>query len=106
MDALHAGSACTVRVTPAPYEEFNCHVELVCDGVMVYGREPTGYAHCDTASGAPTRARDTEVTREDGDPAVFVDLTTGNMTFSDQTQGHERALTLVVDADPMPYLQE
>ncbi|MBI5514080.1 MAG: hypothetical protein HY909_09955 [Deltaproteobacteria bacterium] len=106
MDGLHPGSACTVRVTPAPYQEFNCHVELVCDGAMVYGREPTGYAHCDTAQGSPTRARDTEVTREDGDPAVFVDLTNGRMTFSDQQDGQERALTLVVDPDPVPFLLE
>lgn len=98
---IAAGTPCTVRVVPVAMQDFNCHVEVVCNGQTVYGTLPTGYAHCDVdRSGIATSAHDADITAADGDPAVQVDLMNQRAIVLDTINGSTRRLRMVLDAPP------
>jgi hypothetical protein len=92
------GARCTVRVAPVSMVDFNCHVDVVCGDVVMYGTQPTGYAHCDVDGPVPVRAFDGEVTAGDGDPAVSLDLTAGQMLFLDRNGNTPMRAVLALDA--------
>lgn len=98
---LSAGTPCTVRVVPVAMQDFNCHVEVVCNGQTVYGTLPTGYAHCDVdRSGIAILAHDADITAADGDPAVQVDILNQRAIVLDTVNGTPRRLRMVLDAPP------
>ncbi len=95
-----AGTPCTLRVVPVSMQDFNCHVEVVCNGQTIYGTLPTGYAHCDVDRSAVLHATDSDVTGSDGDPAINVDLTSYRAVVTDQVGGANTRVQLAIDAPP------
>lgn len=94
------GTPCTVRVVPVAMQDFNCHVEVVCNGATLYGTLPTGYAHC-TVEGPDARsAEDSDVTGQDGDPAIHVDLAGNRAVVLDRANGQETRVRLALDVPP------
>lgn len=98
--SIPAGTACTVRVAPVSMVEFNCHVEVVCNGAMVYGSLPTGYAHCDVDQSRVTRAVDPDPTHLDGDPAITADLVGGRVLVEDRNPANTARLALTLSPTP------
>lgn len=92
------GTRCTVRVAPVSMPDFNCHVDLVCGDIVMYGTQPTGYAHCDVDGPRPVRAFDGEVGSGDGDPAISLDLAAGQMLFMDRHGDVPVRAVLALDA--------
>jgi hypothetical protein len=97
---LAAGQACTVRVAPVSMLEFNCHVEVICDGRSVYGAHPMGYAHCDVDGGRVTRAFDPDPSALDGDAAVNVDFAAHEVVIRDRAGTTESRTVLALDPIP------
>lgn len=95
-----AGTPCTLRVVPVSMQDFNCHVEVVCNGQTIYGTLPTGYAHCDVDRSTVLHATDSDVTGSDGDPAINVDLTSYRAVVTDQLGGANTRVQLAIDAPP------
>ncbi len=95
-----AGTPCTLRVVPVSMQDFNCHVEVVCNGQTIYGGLPTGYAHCDVDRATLLHATDSDVTVADGDPAINVDLTSYRAVVTDQVGGANTRVQLAIDAPP------
>ncbi len=91
------GDACTVRVAPVSMLEFNCHVDVVCGGNVLYGALPTGYAHCDVDQGRALRAFDADPTALDGDAAITVDLTSQRVFMEDHAHGNVTRVSLRLD---------
>lgn len=100
---LAVGRACTVRIAPVRTAEFNCHVDVTCDGVpMLYGAGSTGYAHCDTDGPRPIRAADHERSDIDGDAYLRADLAGGRVLIEDTNAQHQTTrAVLQIDADPV-----
>ncbi len=99
---IAAGTPCTVRVVPVSMQDFNCHVEVVCNGQTLYGTLPTGYAHCDVDHGTVLRATDSDVTGSDGDPAINVDLASYRAVVADAREGKTVRVQIALDA-PIPF---
>jgi hypothetical protein len=95
-----AGTPCTLRVVPVSMQDFNCHVEVVCNGQTVYGSLPTGYAHCDVDRATLLRATDSDTTASDGDAAINLDLSAYRAVITDQVGGVSSRIQLVIDAPP------
>lgn len=95
-----AGTPCAVRVVPVSMQDFNCHVEVVCNGQTVYGALPTGYAHCDVDGAAVLNARDADTTAQDGDPAINVDLAASRAVVLDTVDGRASRIRLALDLPP------
>ncbi len=55
LPSARVGQRCTVRVAPVSLPDFNCHVDVMCDGAVLYGVHPMGYAHCDVDGATPLR---------------------------------------------------
>jgi hypothetical protein len=100
LPGITAGTPCTVRVVPVSMQDFNCHVEVVCNGETLYGALPTGYAHCDVDRATLLHATDSDVTVADGDPAVNVDLTSYRAVVTDTRDGVTTRALLALDAPP------
>lgn len=83
---VHQGSRCTVRIAPVQLPEFNCHVDVVCDGNRVlYGVTPNlGYAHCDVDGDHATSVFDAHYTSQDTDPAITGNLNRGEIVVEDR----------------------
>lgn len=93
-----AGTACTLRMQPAWRQGVNCQVLLRChppagDHDLFGGARIGGYAVCDTAAHAFTRAFDGEHVR-DGDPALTVDVEGGRLTWRGPHEGETAELTI------------
>jgi len=99
LPSARAGQRCTVRVAPVSLPDFNCHVDVICDGAVLYGVHPMGYAHCDVEGAAPLRATDPYVTSQDSDPAVSVDLREGRVVVEDTRDGRSTRAVLRIDGD-------
>jgi hypothetical protein len=99
LPAARVGQRCTVRVAPVTLPDFNCHVDVMCDGAVLYGVHPMGYAHCDVEGASPLRATDPYLTGQDGDPAVHVDLRGGRVVVEDARDGRSTRAVLRIDAD-------
>lgn len=99
LPSARVGQRCTVRVAPVSLPDFNCHVDVICDGAVLYGVHPMGYAHCDAEGAAPLRASDPYVTAQDSDPAVAVDLRAGRVVVEDVRDGRNTRAVLRIDAD-------
>lgn len=97
---LTAGAACTVRVAPVAMRDFNCHVEVVCDGRTVYGALPTGYAHCDVDRSRVTRAFDPDPTGVDGDAAITADIDGHRVLIEDRSGSAISRTLLTLDQPP------
>jgi hypothetical protein len=97
---ISAGTPCTVRVVPVSMQDFNCHVEVVCNGQTVYGTLPTGYAHCDVDGAALLNARDADTTAQDGDPAINIDLASHRAVVLDTVAGRASRVRLALDLPP------
>jgi hypothetical protein len=95
-----AGTPCTLRVVPVSMQDFNCHVEVVCNGQTLYGALPTGYAHCDVDRSTVLHATDSDTTASDGDGAINVDLTSYRAVITDQVAGVTSRVQLALDAPP------
>ena len=99
LPSARVGQRCTVRVAPVSLPDFNCHVDVMCDGAVLYGVHPMGYAHCDVEGATPLRATDPYVTAQDSDPAVAVDLRAGRVVVEDTRDGRSTRAVLRIDAD-------
>lgn len=97
---LTAGTACTVRVAPVSMRDFNCHVEVTCDGHTVYGALPTGYAHCDVDRSRVTRAFDPDPTTVDGDAAITADIDNHRVLIEDRAGSAVARTLLTLDQPP------
>lgn len=96
--SVAVGSTCTVRVAPVSLQEFNCHVEVVCQsGEVLYGTLPTGFAHCDVDGSRVLRAYDADFGTVDGDPALTVDLASGQVVVEDRTPTTVSRVSLALD---------
>lgn len=91
------GQTCTVRVAPVSLLDFNCHVDVICNGNVLYGVHPMGYAHCDVEGAAVVRARDPYFTTQDEDPAVSVDFTSARVVVEDRRDGRATRAVLTLD---------
>ncbi|MEM9072490.1 MAG: hypothetical protein AAGE52_28545 [Myxococcota bacterium] len=87
--AVREGADCDVRVLPVRTRRFNCVVRVMCDDVVLYpdGRQRAGFAPCDVEDGVPTRALDDGTTRQDGDPAIDIDLVARRVHVRDELEG-------------------
>lgn len=94
------GTPCTVRVVPVTMQDFNCHVEVVCNGRSLYGALPTGYAHCDVEGSRVLDARDADHTEQDGDPAINIDLVGNRAVVTDERAGRTTRVRLALDVPP------
>lgn len=95
------GTTCTVRVAPVSLLDFNCHVDVICDGQVLYGVHPMGYAHCDVEGAQVLRASDPFFTTQDQDPAVSVDLPASRVVVEDRREGRAtRAVLSIVSPSP------
>ncbi|MFO0626723.1 MAG: hypothetical protein U0325_14000 [Polyangiales bacterium] len=99
LPSARTGQRCSVRVAPVSLPDFNCHVDVMCDGSVLYGVHPMGYAHCDVEGASPLRATDPYVTGQDGDPAVHVDLRAGRVVVEDTREGRSTRAVLRIDPD-------
>lgn len=102
LPSARVGQRCTVRVAPVSMLDFNCHVDVICDGSVLYGVHPMGYAHCDVEGAAPITARDPYPTGEDGDPAVYVDMRASRVVVEDSRGGRATRAVLRLDASTAP----
>lgn len=90
------GQTCTVRVAPVSLLDFNCHVDVICNGNVLYGVHPMGYAHCDVDGASVLRASDPYVTTQDEDPAVSVDFASSRVVVEDRRDGRETRAVLTL----------
>lgn len=97
---LAVGTACTVRVAPVAMRDFNCHVEVVCNGATVYGALPTGYAHCDVEGDRVARAFDPDPTALDGDAAITADFDDHSVVVADRAGSTDSRTVLRLDRPP------
>jgi hypothetical protein len=83
------GSACSVRVLPVMSGGFNCLVQVICGGELLYPEpgQRAGYVSCELEGGRAIRASDVMHTSTDGDPAVTFDMHEGVVTVSDSGPG-------------------
>jgi len=97
---LGAGEACAVEVTPVTDSSFDCRVVVRCGDRVLYGRDEarggTGYNHCGPV---PSLIVDRDVTDDDGDPRLRVDLASGEVVV-------EEALGLGVQRVELALLDE
>jgi hypothetical protein len=100
VDGVAAGTPCTVRVVPVSMQDFNCHVEVVCNGRTLYGTLPTGYAHCDVEGASVLGAQDADHSGQDGDPAINVDLAGNRAVVTDSVAGRPTRVRLALDVPP------
>ena len=99
LQGVFPGARCTVRVAPVSMPEYNCHVDVVCGDVAMYGGPSTGYAHCDVEGPRPVRAFDGDITAGDGDPALSLDLAAGQLLVLDREDvGFPVRAVVVLDA--------
>lgn len=97
LPSARVGQRCTLRVAPVSLPDFNCHIDVICDGAVLYGVHPMGYAHCDVDGAAPIAGRDPYFTSEDSDPAVNFDLRAGRVVVDDQREGQRTHAVLRLD---------
>ncbi len=98
VQGVSPGARCTVRIAPVSMADYNCHVDVVCGDVAMYGGPSTGYAHCDVDGPRPVRAFDGDVTAGDGDPALSLDLSAGQALLLDRDEGFPVRVVLALDA--------
>lgn len=104
--SLVEGTECHFRLRPAWRQGVNCQLEVTCpaavargpDESLFGGRLPGGYARCDTADHAFTRALDDDP--RDGDPAIDLDLARGTLSWRGRSE--ELHATLRVVDEPRP----
>lgn len=89
------GNQCTVDVSPVPMRRFNCRVEVRCGGTTLYGLPNAGYTQCEIAQGRPYRAIDRWSSNVEGDPEMKLDLDTGRVVVSDET--NSSSVTVALD---------
>lgn len=78
------GDRCTVDLAPVgDLYAFNCRAEVRCGGVLLYGGEDLGYMMCSLDDGRAVFAQDSDVTRDDGDPRLTLDLVWDRVVVSD-----------------------
>lgn len=100
--ATPVGQTCTVRVAPVAMLDFNCHVDVICNGEVLYGVHPMGYAHCDVDGANVLRASDPYVTTQDQDPAVSVDFTSSRVVVEDRRDGRATRAVLLITPSTLP----
>jgi hypothetical protein len=81
---LGAGEACAVEVTPVTDSSFDCRVVVRCGDRILYGRDEarggTGYNRCGPV---PSLIVDRDVTGDDGDPRLRLDLASGELVVEE-----------------------
>jgi hypothetical protein len=61
----------------------NCHARIQCGDAVVFGAGNAGFEECTEAGGLPVAIKDEIVTRDDGDPALTVNLAAGTASLHD-----------------------
>jgi len=85
---------CELWVRPATGGRMNCRISLRCGGEWLYGAEDTGFAQCTRdESGFPAAARDTERSRDDGDPLMTLDFAERRISITETRWSAEFRLT-------------
>lgn len=102
LPSARVGQRCTVRVAPVSMIDFNCHVDVICEGAVLYGIHPMGYAHCDVDGASPLTARDPYFSSEDSDPAVYVDFRASRVVVEDARDGQATRAVLRFDPATAP----
>lgn len=81
---LGEGETCAVEVTPVTDSSFDCRVVVRCGDRVLYGRDEarggTGYNRCGPV---PSLIVDRDVTGDDGDPRLRVDLASGEVVVEE-----------------------
>lgn len=78
---LRPGDACTVRREPVQAGRFDCRVVVECGGQRLYGAdENSGYVQC----GGREWVQDPDVTADDGDPRMVLDVALDVVTVEDR----------------------
>ncbi len=78
---LRPGDACMVRREPVQAGRFDCRVVVECGGHLLYGAdENSGYAQC----GGREWVQDPDVTADDGDPRMILDVALDVVTVEDR----------------------
>ena len=75
------GAECTVRVEAREAGDYDCRVEVSCDGRLLYGTTTdTGFVRC----GDGHVVRDAAFTARDGDPAMLLDADRRRVVVEEQ----------------------
>ena len=83
---LSGGERCEVKVTDAYKFGLNCRISVVCAGQQLYGgKRLGGYALCELdAHDHAARSLEENISREDGDPAIDLDVAAGTVRVWDK----------------------
>lgn len=101
---VDVGERCELRVLPVMAGGFNCLARVQCGGSLLYPdpSQRAGYVACQLSEwGSPQHAQDHDVTGDDGDPALLVDLPSLRVEVRDGGPfGNDFAAVLRID--PLP----
>jgi hypothetical protein len=78
---------CELSADAVPASSHNCRLLLRCDGAVFYGRDNSGYNDCQLRDGAVIGAHDSEMTAQDTDPRVVLDVDTRSLEIADDEGG-------------------
>lgn len=94
--AVGEGEMCAIEVTPVDSGPFDCRVVVRCDDHVLYGEVPdSGFNFCGPV---PSRIVDGNVSRDDGDPRLEIDLASGSVVIEERLGlGVQRVELQIVD---------
>lgn len=94
--AVGEGAMCAIEVTPVDSGPFDCRVVVRCDDHVLYGEVPdSGFNFCGPV---PSRIVDGNVSRDDGDPRLEIDLASGSVVIEERLGlGVQRVELEIVD---------
>ena len=83
---LTGGEHCEVHIRDAYKFGLNCRINVMCGGVQLYGgKRLGGYALCELdADDHAARSLEENISREDGDPAIDLDVAAGTVRVWDK----------------------
>ena len=79
---------CELSADAVPASSHNCRLLLRCDGAVFYGRDNSGYNDCELRDGSVIGAHDAEMTGQDTDPRVVLDLGARSLVVADDEGGY------------------
>lgn len=79
---------CELSADAVPASSHNCRLLLRCDGAVFYGRDNSGYNDCQLRDGAVVGANDAEMTAQDTDPRVALDVDARSLEIADDEGGY------------------
>jgi hypothetical protein len=94
-----AGATCTVLLTRERAANQSCRVRVRCGGAELYGAGSGGYAMCTFTGARVQQVTEEQTTKQDGDPAMELDLAANNITVRDTTPAPWK---VTIRLDPTP----